>query len=273
VPEYEIVIATGGSRGLEVIEKEYEIGIANPCCPVKYVITQQALAEGWDCPSAYVLASMAELHSSTAVEQVLGRILRQPGARARSAEVLNQSYAFVVSRDFGATANALRDRLVDGAGFERREVDEFVVAQKADQARPDLSTRPGRVVVTFVSVALPEALNLRGIPKHVRDKLTWDKQAGTLTITQALTDDETITVQASVAQPAAKETIAAAAEQSRASVEVFQTPAERGERLSVPQMALRIQGELQCSTIPMYWITHGSFRLTMPIRPRPRSMP
>jgi len=114
VPEYEIVIATGGSRGLEVIEKEYEIGIADPCCPVKYVITQQALAEGWDCPSAYVLASMAELHSSTAVEQVLGRILRQPGARARSAEVLNQSYAFVVSRDFGATANALRDRLVDG---------------------------------------------------------------------------------------------------------------------------------------------------------------
>lgn len=48
VPEHEIVIATGGSRGLEVIEKEYEIGIADPRCPVKYVITQHALAESWD---------------------------------------------------------------------------------------------------------------------------------------------------------------------------------------------------------------------------------
>jgi type III restriction enzyme len=245
VPEHEIVIATGESRGLEAIAKEYEHGIADPRCPVKYVITQQALAEGWDCPSAYVLASMAELHSSTAVEQLLGRILRQPGARARSAEVLNQSYAFVVSRDFGATANALRDRLVDGAGFERREVDEFVVAQKADQARLDLSTRPGKVVVTPVSVALPEAPDLRGVPKSVRDKFTWDKKAGTLTITQPLTEDETVAMQASVTQPTSKEAVAAAAEQSRTKVEVFQTPAERGERLSVPQMALRVQGELQ----------------------------
>jgi type III restriction enzyme len=245
VPEHEIVIATGESRGLEAIAKEYEHGIADPRCPVKYVITQQALAEGWDCPSAYVLVSMAELHSSTAVEQLLGRILRQPGARSRSAEVLNQSYAFVVSHDFGATANALRDRLVDGAGFERREVDEFVVAQKADQARLDLSTRPGKVVVIPVSVALPEAPNLRGVPKSVRDKFTWDKKAGTLTITQPLTEDETVAMQASVTQPTSKEAIAAAAEQSRAKVEVFQTPAEWGERLSVPQMALRVQGELQ----------------------------
>jgi type III restriction enzyme len=41
---------------------------------------------------------------------------------------LNQSYAFVVSRNFAETAGALRDRLVAGAGFERREVTEFVTA-------------------------------------------------------------------------------------------------------------------------------------------------
>jgi type III restriction enzyme len=48
---------------------------------------------------------------------------------------LNQSYAFVVSRNFAETAGALRDRLVAGAGFERREVTEFVTAAKAEQAR------------------------------------------------------------------------------------------------------------------------------------------
>ena len=38
---------------------------------------QQALAEGWDCSFAYVLASVAELRSETRVEQILGRILRE----------------------------------------------------------------------------------------------------------------------------------------------------------------------------------------------------
>lgn len=245
VPEEEIVIATGETRGLDAIEKEYAAGIADERCPVKYVITQQALAEGWDCPSAYVLVSMAELRSSTAVEQLLGRILRQPQAMARNSALLNQSYAFVVSRDFGQTANALRERLVDGAGFERREVGEFVLAQKADQARLDLSARPGKVVVTPVSVALPEAPDLRGLPKAVRDKIEWDRKAATLTITAPLTEDETATVQASVTAPAAKHAIEAAAKKCRASTEMFQTPAELGERLAVPQMALRVQGELQ----------------------------
>jgi type III restriction enzyme len=245
VPEDEIVIATGEERGLEAMEKEYPRGIADERCPAKYVITQQALAEGWDCPSAYVLVSMAELRSSTAVEQLLGRILRQPQAKARTSSLLNQSYAFVVSRDFGQTASALRDRLVDGAGFERHEVGDFVAARKEDQARLDLSASPGKVVVAPVSVVLSEAPNLRRIPKPVRDKLAWDKKAGTLTITTPLTEDETAALKASVSEPEAKHAIEVAAAKCRAAVEIFQTPAERGEVLSVPQMALRIQGELQ----------------------------
>jgi type III restriction enzyme len=241
----EIVIATGESRGLEQIEADHAAGIADENCPVKFVLTQQALAEGWDCPSAYVLVSMAEMRSATAVEQLLGRILRQPEARKRDAEALNQSYAYVVSRDFGATANALRDRLVDGAGFERREVGEFVLARKPDQARLDVSALPGRVVVTPVSVQLPEPPDLRGIPKDVRAKIEWDKPAHTLTIKTPLSDDEAEAVRASVADEATRELIAAAVQTSRRHVEFFRTPAELGVPFAVPQMALRVQGELQ----------------------------
>lgn len=241
----EVVIATGESRGLEKIEATYPNGIADEKCPVKYVITQQALAEGWDCPSAYVLASMAELRSSTAVEQLLGRVLRQPQATKRDSEVLNQSYAFVVSRDFGETAAALRDRLVEGAGFERREVGEFVTAQKPDQARLDVTARPGRIVVTPVDVVLPEAPNLHSVPKPARDKLEWDKKTHTLTIVKPLSDEEAEAVSAAVQQEPSRRAIAEAVKKSRESVEIFRTPAELGERLSVPQMALRKQGELQ----------------------------
>ena len=245
VPDEDIVIATGETRGLEKIETDYAGGIADERCTVKFVITQQALAEGWDCPSAYVLVSMAELRAATAVEQLLGRILRQPHARERNNAVLNQSYAFVVSRDFGETAQTLRDRLVDSAGFERREVGDFVSAQKPDQARLDVTSRPGRVIVTPICVKLPEAPDLRSIPKPVRDKIAWDKATRTLTIKTPLNDDEAEAVKASVALEATRETVALAVKASRESLEFFQTPAELGERLAVPQMALRVQGELQ----------------------------
>jgi type III restriction enzyme len=246
IPAEEVVIATGEEKGLEGIEDKYALGIADPACPVKFVITQRALAEGWDCPFAYILVSMASLHSATAVEQLLGRVLRQPGASHRQNRLLNQSYAFVVSRNFAETAGALRDRLVAGAGFERREVGDFVTAARPDQARLDLEGRAGRVVVRPVVVALSERPDLRSCPKPLRDKLNWDTNQNTLTISAPLTVDESAALKASVRSEAAVAALAEAVEVSRsAAVEFFETPAELGERLRVPQMALYVQGQLR----------------------------
>lgn len=246
IPASEIVVATGEEKGLEQIDADYKLGIADPACPVKFVITQKALAEGWDCPFAYILVSMASLSSATAVEQLLGRVLRQPGASHRQAKALNQSYAFVVSRNFAETAGALRDRLVAGAGFERREVTEFVTAAKAEQALLDLEGHAGRVVVRPVAITLTEKPDLKSVPKPVRDKVSWDGKLNTLTITTPLTEDETEVLKASVTSDLAAAAIVEAAEISRTTaVEFFQTPAELGERFRVPQLALRVQGELQ----------------------------
>lgn len=245
IPASEIVVATGEEKGLEQIEADYKLGISDPACPVKFVITQKALAEGWDCPFAYILVSMASLSSATAVEQLLGRVLRQPGASHRQAKELNQSYAFVVSRNFAETAGALRDRLVAGAGFERREVAEFVTAALPDQARLDLEGHAGRVVIRPVAITLPEKPDLRSVPKPVRDKVSWDSKLNTLTISTPLTKDEAEVLKASVTSEAAAAAIVEAAEVSRTSaIEFFQTPAELGERFRVPQLALRMQGVL-----------------------------
>lgn len=246
IPASEIVVATGEERGLEQIDADYKLGIADPACPVKFVITQKALAEGWDCPFAYILVSMASLSSATAVEQLLGRVLRQPGASHRQAKALNQSYAFVVSRNFAETAGALRDRLVAGAGFERREVTEFVTAAKAEQARLDLEGHAGRVVVRPVAITLSEKPDLKSVPKPVRDKVSWDGKLNTLTISTPLTEDEAEILKASVTSETAAAAIVEAAEVSRTTaIEFFQTPAELGKRFRVPQLALRVQGTLQ----------------------------
>ena len=242
----EIVVATGDEKGLERIDADYRLGIADPACPVKYVITQRALAEGWDCPFAYILVSMAALHSATAVEQLLGRILRQPDASHRATPALNQSYAFVVSQNFAETAGALRDRLVTGAGFERREVADFVAAARPEQGHLDLEGHAGRAVVHPVAVPLSEKPDLKAVPKAVRDKIDWDGKRNTLTIKTPLTPAETEVLKASVTAATAVAAIGEAAQVSRTqAIEFFQTPAELGERLRVPQLALWVQGELR----------------------------
>lgn len=241
IPAAEIVLATSEEKGLEKIDAEFPKGIADPNCPVKYVITQKALAEGWDCPFAYVLVSMASLSSATSVEQILGRILRQPDARHRKHPALNQSYALVVSPNFAETANALRDRLIQGAGFERKAAEEFVAAAKPEQAALDW----GRyAVVKPVAVTLTEKPVLTGISTSLRGKVEWDSKANTLTITAPLSAPEVDELKQTVVGEPAKEAIEEAAVASQKAVEFFRTPAELGEKFVVPRMALRVQGEL-----------------------------
>jgi type III restriction enzyme len=242
IPVEEIVIATGEERGLEALEKQYRLGISDPACPAKFVITQQALAEGWDCPFAYILVSLSSQQSSTAVEQLLGRVLRQPGAKARDTSALNQSHAFVRSGDFARVANDLRDGLVRGAGFERKDVSQFIAAQKPAQAGMDFGGR-AKLVFTPVAVALQKK---PAIPEALKDKLVWDKASKTLTITTPLSETEAEDMVQAVTDEPARALLQQAAEASRTTaIEPFQTPAETGERLRVPQLALVQQGELQ----------------------------
>ena len=242
IPVEEIVIATGEERGLEAIDRQYKLGISDPACPVKFVITQKALAEGWDCPFAYILVGLSSQQSGTAVEQLIGRVLRQPDAKARVTAALNQSYAFVRSSDFARVANELRDGLVRGAGFERKDVNQFVAAQKSEQSGMDFGGR-AKIVFTPVAVALPRKPT---IPDGLKEKLAWDKSSKTLTINAPLSETEADEVAQAVTDEAARAAIVQAAEASRTTaIEPFQTPAETGERLRVPQLALYQQGELQ----------------------------
>lgn len=89
-------------------------------CPVRFVITVNALKEGWDCPFAYVLATLADRSSAIDVEQILGRILRQPHIRAHGHVPLNMSYVLTASSVFSLAL----EKIVAGlnrAGFSRND--------------------------------------------------------------------------------------------------------------------------------------------------------
>jgi len=94
-------------------------------CDIRYIITVSALKEGWDCPYAYVLCSLAELSSSVSVEQIVGRIIRQPYTLDFEEKRLNNSYAYIFSQNFIYTLNSLRDAFVKN-GFSQFELDKLL---------------------------------------------------------------------------------------------------------------------------------------------------
>ena len=104
IPKEQIAVHTGPRKDLDDIED-----IRSEKCQVRFIITVSKLKEGWDCPFAYVLCSVADQVSPVAVEQILGRVLRMPQAKRKRRDALNQSYAFIVSRNFDATAQQLHE--------------------------------------------------------------------------------------------------------------------------------------------------------------------
>lgn len=74
-------------------------GLMSRDCPVRYIITKQALQEGWDCAFAYVLAVLDKTHSKTALTQLVGRILRQPYTKKTGIELLDESYVFAFRQE------------------------------------------------------------------------------------------------------------------------------------------------------------------------------
>ena len=69
-------------------------GLLGRDCKVRYIITKQALQEGWDCSFAYVLVILTNPSSQNALTQLVGRILRQPYARKTQIRELDESYVF-----------------------------------------------------------------------------------------------------------------------------------------------------------------------------------
>ncbi len=167
IPENEIVIATGAKNELDDIEN-----ILVEECKVRYVITMQALREGWDCPFAYVLCSVAEVHSPTAVEQILGRVMRLPKASWKNHAELNKAYAFSASSHFNEVANSLADALVQ-SGFEKQEAKDLIIQAPVYQA--SLSLDDKKPFLGTVIVDIPEIPKSLKLEKELKERVSIDK--------------------------------------------------------------------------------------------------
>jgi type III restriction enzyme len=88
IEEDEIAIKSSEKDDIEGID------LLSKDCRVRFIITKQALQEGWDCPFAYVLTILTNPSSQLSITQLVGRILRQPNARKTKVKDLDESYVF-----------------------------------------------------------------------------------------------------------------------------------------------------------------------------------
>ncbi len=79
---------------------------------VRWIITKDALKEGWDCSFAYVLAMLDGATAKTAVTQMVGRVMRQPQARTvKHSTALNRCYIYCYNYDVAKAVEWVRSGL------------------------------------------------------------------------------------------------------------------------------------------------------------------
>ena len=184
IPEEQIRIATGDCYELDGVDLFAED------CPVRYIITQQALREGWDCSFAYVLCSIADSWSPTQVEQFIGRIMRLPHVMKKDSPQLNKAYVFAPS-SFTTVADSLRDALVQN-GFQRFEASRMV-QETQPMEHDDLFPEQqydydfDNITTTIQLTAPPETLPL--FSAQLAAHASYDPKSNTITFKRSMSPE------------------------------------------------------------------------------------
>ncbi|MCX5723756.1 MAG: DEAD/DEAH box helicase family protein [Nitrospirae bacterium] len=220
--------------------------IASPKCPVRVIITVEKLREGWDCPFAYVLCSLKETRSATAIEQIVGRILRLPLARTKRHPDLNCAYAFSVSDSITDVLAELREAL-EHNGFTAAEAERIIIP--IPQGTLPLGVQPQTVRVAPSAIdAVVSQVQVAALAGKVRI----DAAAGEITIVVPLDEADTEKLKSCVKTPEAKtqleEAVALVREAEKAfggsGVPRVPSPYERQLDFFVPLLCVQENGTL-----------------------------
>ncbi|WP_426037977.1 DEAD/DEAH box helicase [Cypionkella sp. TWP1-2-1b2] len=250
VEEHKIAIATGDQRELD------GINLFDPKCQIEYVITVEALKEGWDCSFAYAFCSVSRIQSAVDVEQLLGRVLRMPYAKRRKADDLNRAYAFLSEPSFGVAARSLADKLV-AMGFEEEEA---IANIEPVQTSLDVDTglfgprdKP-KPTFTHTVTATPEVVAELKKREGVTVRETEDGKVEIAVTGRVDGGLEQAIIQA---LPETERTeFSAAVTKYRVEVKDQLSPAEQGEAFRVPRLVSEIQGAFEFADTDVFMEFH-----------------
>jgi type III restriction enzyme len=128
VSENEIAIKSSEKDDIEGID------LLSRDCDIRYIITKQALQEGWDCAFAYILTILTNPGSQLSITQLVGRILRQYKARKTKVKDLDGSYVFCHRPKAGILLESIKKGFeVEGLG----DLASRVTVKEGDSALED----------------------------------------------------------------------------------------------------------------------------------------
>lgn len=125
IPDDQVAVTSAELREIEGVD------LMAKDCPIRYIITKQALQEGWDCSFAYVLTVLTNPTSKNALTQLVGRILRQPNARETKIKELDESYVFTFQQKAANLLASIRN------GFEREGLGDLASRIITDNSEED----------------------------------------------------------------------------------------------------------------------------------------
>jgi type III restriction enzyme len=126
------------------IDEIKEEELMSRSCDIRYIITKDALSEGWDCSFAYVLGIIPNTRTNTGLTQLVGRILRQPFAKKTGIQLLDESYAFYSQGETQQVLSQIK------SGFEEEGLGDLIsgVSQSGSDGQPVLP--PSKVKIKDV---------------------------------------------------------------------------------------------------------------------------
>jgi len=246
IDENKIAVVTGHQRELDGINLfDYQ-------CSIEYIITIEALKEGWDCSFAYVFCSVKQVSSSKDAEQLLGRVLRMPYAKRRVIEDLNRAYAHLASSRFSQAAQELTDKLIS-MGFEEMEVAAFLKQQtptirQGELFNPDDINEIRPTFKPAVVVELAEIPDISTLSPEETAQMSMTQQDDTaiIRIQGEVTKNIQTVLERQMTKKKDKDTLQRNIRVHNLSLVNTQTPSERGEIFGVlPQLCLQLDGELE----------------------------
>ncbi len=132
------------------------LDLLSPFCPVRYIITKDALKEGWDCSFAYLLTLLDNTTAATAMTQLIGRVMRQPYARATNHPKLDSCYVHCFNQKTGETVKNVKKGL-EAEGLTG--LAKFVKSPEQEQAKKIIHRRQQ---YRSVDIFLPQVLHKQG---------------------------------------------------------------------------------------------------------------
>lgn len=246
IEEEKIAIATGKQRELD------GINLFEQSCPIEYIITIEALKEGWDCSFAYVFCSVKQVSSSKDAEQLLGRVLRMPYAKRRVIEDLNRAYAHLATSKFSKAAQELTDKLI-AMGFEEMEVAAFLKEQAPTVGQQDMFGENDEINIMpakdqSIVVELQSMPDIDSLSEDEKSQISMtqdDVGNAVVRITGEVSENIQKTMEKHVAKKE-KQKLQRDIRVHNQSIEAAKAPSEKGEVFgSLPMMCLKYQGELE----------------------------